>query len=488
MTIQHEVVIDLNRPKRVVIPVTQEDSTRRILLSLLNNGLPYNVFDDLASGEQLMTMVEYRRADGTNGMYDTTSGGSPAVTVSGTQASGKWVVLLDGVCFTVPGWAQINVRFMTESGKLLHSFPIMVDVYDTACPDESGGDPTQIESIADMKAAISELFNASMSEEAKNALLNLLAHVAYVDEHGQDYYDTLEAELFRTADLVSISAVFEQGSAVIYDTDDLDTLKQYLTVTATYEDLSTREITAYTLSGTLTEGTSTITVSYGGKTATFDVAVTHDPIPSGYVRDGLIFFLDGKQLVDIPNGTWTDVVGGKEFTLTDCTASNGGVVFNGESSHGDYSGVISDDWHSETVEAALGGFAHNKAILCQANGTSNPGICLAISLQAQTGAPIAFTGTAETARAVVTTATTPGSVSANNDRMVLRKTKATATYSSNWSINYPNYTTIGAKLNPDSTYHGYFNNTIYAIRVYNRKLTEAEMMQNQQADKDRYGL
>lgn len=136
----------------------------------------------------------------------------------------------------------------------------------------------------------------SINDGIKQALLNLLYHVAYADEHGQDYLDDLEAELFRTADLVSISAVFEQGSAVIYDTDDLDTLRQYLTVTATYEDLSTREITAYTLSGTLTDGTSTITVSYGGKTAEFDVTVT-----------GVIYHLenhtfDGSNSSSIPTG------------------------------------------------------------------------------------------------------------------------------------------------------------------------------------------
>lgn len=132
------------------------------------------------------------------------------------------------------------------------------------------------------------------SDGAKNALLNLLAHVAYIDEHGQDYYDALEAELFRTADLVSISAVFEQGSAVIYDTDDLDTLKQYLTVTATYEDLSTREITAYTLSGTLEVGTSTITVSYAGKTTTFNVTVTENTsvLPSAYQQ---VEWIEGKH-------------------------------------------------------------------------------------------------------------------------------------------------------------------------------------------------
>lgn len=134
----------------------------------------------------------------------------------------------------------------------------------------------------------SDVFFNGFTPDAKQALLNLLAHVAYVDEHGQDYYDALEAELFRTADIVSISAVFDQGSATIYDTDNLDTLRQYLTVTATYEDLSTREVTGYTLSGTLTVGTSTITVNYGGKTATFDVTVDGVVLPSGYTRYGYI--------------------------------------------------------------------------------------------------------------------------------------------------------------------------------------------------------
>jgi hypothetical protein len=120
----------------------------------------------------------------------------------------------------------------------------------------------------------SDVFFNGFTPEAKQKLLNLLSHVAFTDEHGQDYFDELEVELFRAPTLVSISAVFNQGSAVIYDTDDLDSLKQYLTVTATYEDMSTREITGYTLSGTLTVGTSTITVSYGGKTATFNVTVT----------------------------------------------------------------------------------------------------------------------------------------------------------------------------------------------------------------------
>ena len=82
------------------------------------------------------------------------------------------------------------------------------------------------------------------------------------------------------APLSSITATYTQ-SGTVYDTDSLDSLKSDLVVTANYEDSSTATIasTDYTLSGTLAEGTSTITVSYGGKTATFSVVVSPVSIP-----------------------------------------------------------------------------------------------------------------------------------------------------------------------------------------------------------------
>ena len=88
----------------------------------------------------------------------------------------------------------------------------------------------------------------------------------------------------RSATLQSISATFTQGSAVIYTDSSLNDLKPYLVVTARYSDNTTQTVTGYTLSGTLTAGTSTITASYGGMTDTFSVTVTDSstPIPSGY--------------------------------------------------------------------------------------------------------------------------------------------------------------------------------------------------------------
>ena len=74
--------------------------------------------------------------------------------------------------------------------------------------------------------------------------------------------------------VASISAVYTQ-SGTVYNTDTLDSLREDLVVTATYDGGTTSVVTTYALSGALTAGTSTITVTYGGETTTFSVTVTH---------------------------------------------------------------------------------------------------------------------------------------------------------------------------------------------------------------------
>ena len=129
--------------------------------------------------------------------------------------------------------------------------------------------------IDDVKEDLEQL-EPGLSDDAKTALLNCFQHVAWIDEHGQDYYDALEEALSEQGEktLLSIIAVFNQGTNVVYTDDSLDTLKQYLTVTAHYDDNTDAVVTTYALSGNLAEGTSTVTVSYEGKTTTFNVVVT----------------------------------------------------------------------------------------------------------------------------------------------------------------------------------------------------------------------
>lgn len=142
--------------------------------------------------------------------------------------------------------------------------------------------------IADLKSDLSETENeiirtagvveeleCGLTEEVKAAFLVCFAHVAWISDDGQTYYDALSNALNRSRVISSIRAVFTQGSTTIYDTDELYALKQYLTVTVTYSDGTTKEVNNYTLSGKLVAGTNTITVAYNKKTTTFNVTVTH---------------------------------------------------------------------------------------------------------------------------------------------------------------------------------------------------------------------
>ena len=154
--------------------------------------------------------------------------------------------------------------------------------------------------ITDLKSGFSDLdervadleeggTGSGLTEAVKVALLQIAQKVAYTDAHGQDYYDDLYDALYPPATLVRIDAIYTQSGTVL-TTDTLDSLKDDLVVTATYTDQTTEAVTNYTLSGTLSEGISTITVSYGGKTATFNVNVTERaPEPVVYkLSDGTL--------------------------------------------------------------------------------------------------------------------------------------------------------------------------------------------------------
>lgn len=202
--------------------------------------------------------------------------------------------------------------------------------------------------LSDLESTISHI---GLSSAVKTALLACFAKVAWVDANGQDYYDDLEEALQEAESVVSISASFVQGSAKIYDTDNLDSIKQYLTVTATYMDQTSRTVTDYTLSGTLSEGTSTITVHYGGKTTTFNVTVTW-----GY-KLKQTFTSTGSNKIDtskkMTSGKYTLAI---EFTVTSLERQiTSYIVGNGIS--GNYVSLqCNDGWEDNTWKHWLWGY------------------------------------------------------------------------------------------------------------------------------------
>lgn len=116
---------------------------------------------------------------------------------------------------------------------------------------------------------------AGLNVTQKLAFLNCFEHVAWTDASGATYYDELYSVLINPEMIASISASYENEGAV-YPSNPIDDLRQYITVTATYSDSSTKTVSAYTISGTLTVGSSVLTIGYLGKTATITVTVTQE--------------------------------------------------------------------------------------------------------------------------------------------------------------------------------------------------------------------
>ena len=153
--------------------------------------------------------------------------------------------------------------------------------------------------VKDLESRIAELegdeTGGGLSSDVKTALMNLVNHISWDDDtpSGQTYITALYNALYPATEsdveLISINAVYTQ-TGTVYSTDTLDSLKADLTVTGEMSDESTITISDYILSGTLTEGTSVITVNYDGKTTTFDVIVstsaspTPTPTPSNAIK------------------------------------------------------------------------------------------------------------------------------------------------------------------------------------------------------------
>ncbi len=95
------------------------------------------------------------------------------------------------------------------------------------------------------------------------------------------------------------------ANGVIYEGDDLQTVKSLLTVTYTDPQGNTQEVTDYSLSGTLREGTCEITVTYNGVSTTvrIDVSAVRQ-FTIRFVVDGETYdekVIDGQSPIVLPS-------------------------------------------------------------------------------------------------------------------------------------------------------------------------------------------
>lgn len=216
-------------------------------------------------------------------------------------------------------------------------------VYDTA------GDAVR-EQISDLKSQISS--NQGLTAEFKTALENLVSHVAFSgdDPTGRTYINALHTAMYPPANLTRIEAVYTQ-SGTVYNTDSLDSLKSDLVVTARFDDGSSEVVASYALSGTLTSGTSVITVTYGGKTTTFNVTVSADPTVytltnkvfanDGATDSGIAYLSDGDKAFSIMcDATFSEqTMRWSLFKMMNPTSPWAGILFGQANAVSDYAMV-----------------------------------------------------------------------------------------------------------------------------------------------------
>ena len=141
--------------------------------------------------------------------------------------------------------------------------------------------------------------STGLSSEIKSALMTVVENIGlWKDGNGQTYIDNLRKALYN-APLSSITVVYTQSKAVL-PTDELETLKGDLVVTGHYTDGSSAVVTDYTLSGSLVAGTSTITVTKDGFTATFEVTVSEGEVKAtGITLDKTTLSFTGKTPIQL---------------------------------------------------------------------------------------------------------------------------------------------------------------------------------------------
>ena len=214
---------------------------------------------DISLIQEALNAVSPLPTGGTVGQVLTKTAQGSAWSDAGTPTQAQ-------VAEAVSDWADEHIT--VETGVVIDN---SLSVAGAAADSKKVGDE-----ISDLKSTLQGV----IPYDVKLAMDTLFSKMAVKDDESYtNEYQVFHAWATAT-NVVSISAVYTQ-SGTVYNTDSLDSLKTDLVVTAHYSDGTTATVTTYTLSGTLTSGTSTITVTYEGKTTTFNVTVT-EYIPSDY--------------------------------------------------------------------------------------------------------------------------------------------------------------------------------------------------------------
>lgn len=264
--------------------------------------------DDSDEADETVTPTVAQRVAVLETMIQRVASGAPIVVASTsamTDTEQIYVLSTDGM------WYYYNGSAWTAGGE-----------YGAVATDTTltqPGIPADGKTVGDIfgtvDARLTALENSpggGVPPSVKQSLITLLKAGVYAETGLTDEIAAIEAWASSAPELLSISASYTGGT--VRAGASLDSLRNDLAVTATYQDHTTEAVTGYTLSGILAEGTRTVTVSYGGKTATFTVTVVSGstPLYSWDFTQGLTDSVGSKTA----NATATQDSTGLHFTAS----------------------------------------------------------------------------------------------------------------------------------------------------------------------------
>lgn len=215
------------------------------------------------------------------------------------------------------------------------------------------------------------------------------------------------------------------------------------------------------------------------------------PVECPYITDGLIFWLDG---INQGSGaaTWTDLVGGKVFELQGCTKGSNGVTFDGSTSFARTLGPISSDFATETLEIAFTNAltSSNFCLVCPVLVTVDGATKVGSGFITNSGgnyAIIRMDGKSTKVRFLTGVLSGENTISISDERCIRNGSAKTKVSDDYFSGNKTEYSYIGART-ISGTLSKRFNGIMHSVRIYNRLLTEEEMLANQDVDKSRFGI
>lgn len=233
----------------------------------------------------------------------------------------------------------------------------------------------------------------------------------------------------------------------------------------------------------ITLGNNEVTKAFLGSTEVKKICLGSKQVwpvetKTNYIMDGLVCWFDGINKGN-DNTRWTDLIGGLYFTFnTYSSVIDNAVYMNGA---GKLTGSTNMNFaNSGTIECCV----------TRPNGAVTAAcIFMPVSVNSLafivTGSGYAYKPAQSPANQYKTTRVANFTCSLNGARGMINGSVLTTRSGNNYNTNNSGYGTLGGR-GGSPPYN--LNGNIHSIRIYNRQLTEEEMLYNQQVDNERFNL